>query len=331
MIKINRVIFFILLFLICNVALFVLFKPTIQMQITSKTVDADLNAYYDNLTENYPFDDAHATSSIILLKDQPQKVSFTIPSNRLNKLRIDFGLNPGVFEISNLTIETSLFYKTNVSNSEIIQTFTEKNDIGDLFVQNQSFIVKTNGEDGFISTRSLLDNGTTFFRIDLIIKEIFFILLSLIVVFFKKVVLISYRVLRFCKITSIESMKIIRTSSTKKLNFFGFILVVLYALALSIIFDRLILNTLSNLAGFFNWNTVNRYFEYTNHFSIERIYFFFIFFFVIGFVIYLGIRRAIKYRYLIALLFLVLIVCGKFTGSSIGFYDGMLVSNTSKL
>ncbi|KAF6634915.1 hypothetical protein H6F38_09160 [Paenibacillus sp. EKM208P] len=330
MIKSKQTIVFMLVFLICNAVLLISFKPTFHMDVVSKGANSDLNVYYDNLTKGYPFDDTHMTSTITLLKDKTQKLSFKIPNNSLGKLRIDFGSNPGVFEISNLSVRKSLFYETSISSDEIVQVFSNNNDIEGFSAQGKFVSVKTSGKDGYISTLNFLDKGSTNIRDDIIIKEILFLLLAIVFAFINKIYIVVKNVFIILKGICIGSFRIIITRSTDKLNYYGLFLVIFYSFLFSIILDRFVLKSIVKMAGIFRFDVIYRYFEFTNTFSLERIYFFFVFFFIIGFIIYLGMRKAIRYRYLIALLFLILIVCGKFTGSSLGFYDGMLLNNTSK-
>ena len=73
---------------------------------------------------------------------------------------------------------------------------------------------------------------------------------------------------------------------------------------------------------------VSMYFIKSMFFSWPRIYFLFVIY-ILGFtIVIMGFKTSIKYRYLIALILLIMLVAGKFTGSSIGYYDNILKGNT---
>lgn len=112
---------------------------------------------------------------------------------------------------------------------------------------------------------------------------------------------------------------------------------------ISLIFDRVILKganiilhaiqnnvtilDIENGTQFSNW-TIFRYLNKTSEFSIPRIYFFSIFFFFILLLRHWKKNVVYKYRYVFAGLLFFMLVIGKFSGSSMGFYDGMLSDNT---
>lgn len=70
------------------------------------------------------------------------------------------------------------------------------------------------------------------------------------------------------------------------------------------------------------------FFNNCNVFSIYRVYFFFIFLALGNIFLLFEKEKLHRYRYYISLVLLVLLVLGDFTGSSLGFFDGMLVENT---
>lgn len=99
---------------------------------------------------------------------------------------------------------------------------------------------------------------------------------------------------------------------------------------ISYVFDRIILK---NLYEFFlliygEGNTIVKYLSHSVNFSWHRIYFFFIWFLLFGYILHYGKTITYRFRYLLASALLLLLVLGKFSGSSLGFYDGMLVDNT---
>lgn len=74
--------------------------------------------------------------------------------------------------------------------------------------------------------------------------------------------------------------------------------------------------------------TIFRYFNRTEEFSIPRIYFFSIILFAGLLLCHLKLQKIYKYRYVLALILLFLLVAGKLSGSSLGCYDNILLDNT---
>lgn len=110
----------------------------------------------------------------------------------------------------------------------------------------------------------------------------------------------------------------------------GLLAICFASFLLSMAFDRILLK---NLYYFFvsldpDGNALIHYLEHTEIFSWHRIYFFFICFFFMGHVLYWGKDTVFRFRYLFAASLLILLVLGKFSGSSLGFYDSMLTDNT---
>lgn len=107
----------------------------------------------------------------------------------------------------------------------------------------------------------------------------------------------------------------------------------------SLFFDRIVLQGINQLliviqkfgagGGILDpgW-TIFRYFNKVSEFSIPRWYFFFIVFFFLLLIWHFKGKTVFQYRYLFAGILLLLLVSGKFSGSSLGFYDGMLTDHT---
>ena len=110
----------------------------------------------------------------------------------------------------------------------------------------------------------------------------------------------------------------------------GILLMCITAIFLSLIFDRIILRGLYkaflSLCG--GETNIVKYLSYTAEYSGHRIYYFFVWFFFLENIIYWGKNKVYNFRYLFAVCLLIFFVIGKFSGSSLGFYDSMLVDNT---
>ncbi len=110
---------------------------------------------------------------------------------------------------------------------------------------------------------------------------------------------------------------------------------------LSLIFDQVILRGVNHFllmiqekliylnpnSGVSNY-TIFRYFNKTSEFSVPRIYFFSIIIFFFMLLKQWKNYEVYKHRYIFAGILLLMLVIGKFSGSSLGYYDGMLSDNT---
>lgn len=113
---------------------------------------------------------------------------------------------------------------------------------------------------------------------------------------------------------------------------------VIVAIVGSLVFDRIVLRGLNRLliaiqnigsgGGSYSDLTIFRYFNKTSEFSIPRIYFFWVILFFALLLWHLKEQKICKYRYMLASVLLILLVVGKLSGSSLGYYDRMLSDNT---
>lgn len=111
----------------------------------------------------------------------------------------------------------------------------------------------------------------------------------------------------------------------------GLLVMCLIAFSLSVVFDRIILYNLYKISFYIfseTNNTFIRYLEHVTVFSWPRIYFFFLCFAFAANILYWGQIVVYRFRYLYATGLLILLVIGKFSGSSLGFYDALLLDNT---
>lgn len=108
------------------------------------------------------------------------------------------------------------------------------------------------------------------------------------------------------------------------------LVVIVSAFISAFVMDRMILVLVYKLVSFIGIEKLTRYFEAVQYVSYKRIYLFFIIFFMFGILYKKGIDWAVRYRYALAFLLLCMLVLGKFSGSSIGAFDGMLASDTAE-
>lgn len=323
--KKRKVFIFVILFLLFNGILFSLFQPSVKITLRGQE-DTLLHFFYDNLSEDYPFDDSHMATFDYNSKNGIEAIVVKVPLKNLNKLRIDFGTVPTSFEIYSFSILKSPIYEIAFSNEEFKKRFSNLNDIDNLKIVDQYIDVVTTGEDGHIYSENLLFGTAPSFRIDFLVKEFFLIICTLLLV--NLAIIINLLKPLLFSIKKINK-KLICHPLSKKDRILGLLLVLTYSFILAFFTDVVVFRLIAKTANLFGFDTLYRYFSKSLFFSLDRVYFIFIFVFAIGIVIYLGIRKAVRYRYGIAFLFLLLMVIGKFTGSSLGFYDGMLQGNTA--
>lgn len=106
--------------------------------------------------------------------------------------------------------------------------------------------------------------------------------------------------------------------------------ITLISFLIALFFDRVMLPQIYQISALIRdgENNITRYLAAVVKFSWPRIYFFFIWIFLISYMFYWGKLIVYRFRYIFALVLLILLVVGKFTGSSLGFYDGMITDNT---
>ncbi|WP_127489954.1 DUF7657 domain-containing protein [Paenibacillus ehimensis] len=324
----KRVLICLALLLVGNLIIFSTFKSSAELYISNKGQAATINFLYDNFKEGYPFDDSHMTPDISLQGGGIQKVAVPVSLEKLNKLRIDFGTIPQSFEIHSLSIIKSPLYEIKISGDEFLKRFSNKNDISNYMVKDGIVNIHTSGTDGHIYSLGVLENSPIAFRQEFFQQELFFVIATFLFVFIDKVWLLikSISVILFGYFK--KSKDLIQSRKSKRDRILGFILVIFYSSLSAFLLDVVILRFIAIIARSCGFDTLYRYFSPAFTFSLGRVYFFFIFIFVAGLLAYLGKKKAIRYRYAIAFLLLVLLVCGRFTGSSLGAYDGMLQGNS---
>ncbi|MBO2944781.1 hypothetical protein JJQ72_12440 [Paenibacillus sp. F411] len=326
-----KVFVFLISFLMCNVFLFGFFKPSIEIVLSTHTDSTPVIFFYDNKSvEGYPFDDSNMLSDKTLIGQGTHTITYKVPIEYLNKVRLDFGTVPASFEIYSMTIFTSPIKKSTLIGEDIINKFNHTNEISNYRVINGVVEFDTTGTDGHMYSLNLLSDLSSTPRGDVIFLEAILIAISLAVTFKKYTWWLISFTSTFIVGIQIRSWRIIKNGKSRLEKALGLFLVLVYSSLSAFVFDIIILRGVAIFSEKLNLDTLSRYFSAAKYMSLERFYFFFIFFFIIGLILFLGTRRAIRYRYGLAILLLVLLVLGRFTGSSLGFYDNMLQGNTSE-
>lgn len=316
---------FLILFILCNGIWFGFFQPSINMELEGREEETTIHFFYDNKSNDYPFDDSHMAIKSYVGNNKSQLFNVKVPKENLNKLRIDFGTLPSKFEIKSFSITNSPFSEINFNSYEFTERFSYTNDISEYKVVDDKVNIITSGEDGHIYSLNLYKDATPTFRVISMLYEAIIILGVLVIIYFDKV---AKRITPILKIVSRHISEVILHSKSRKEYLIGFLYVFLISSLLAIFIDIVLLRMIAKVSILLKLDTLSRYFSEAFNFLGRRAYFWFIHFFIIGILILMGKRKALRFRYAIALLYLVLIVVGKFTGSSLGFYDGMLQGNT---
>ncbi|OMD68450.1 hypothetical protein BSK62_02790 [Paenibacillus odorifer] len=322
----KKVILFIILIVLMNVAIFTSFRQSVNLSIYSEN-DSKISFFYDNGHPDYPFDDSHMSQEYFVKSSKVQNVKFPLDIVNSNKLRIDFGDTSGNFKIYSLSIQKSPLYEYVISEKVFLDKFKFKNDISQYSFEDGTVNIASSGPDGHIYSTDTYSNLPIKFKNSFLIKELFIACIALFILFINKLLLI-FRSLPKLPIyyKTIKEKFVIKNTFLK--NAFNLIIIICISIISAVILDVVILRSIAKVSGFFNFDTAHRYFLNSYVFSFDRIYFFSSFIFIIGLIVSLGKSKAHRYRYVLAFILLILMVLGKFTGSSLGFYDGMLQGNT---
>ncbi len=106
------------------------------------------------------------------------------------------------------------------------------------------------------------------------------------------------------------------------------ILTAALSLVLAIVTDRILLVLIGKAVHVAGIAKLIRYFEAVQYFSYKRIYFFFVIIWFFLIVYRKGTDWAVRRRYVLTFFLLWMLVLGKFSGSSLDGFDGMLAGNT---
>lgn len=106
------------------------------------------------------------------------------------------------------------------------------------------------------------------------------------------------------------------------------ILTAALSLVLAIVTDRILLVLIGKAVHVAGIAKLIRYFEAVQYFSYKRIYFFFVIICFFLIVYRKGTDWVVRRRYVLAFFLLWMLVLGKFSGSSLDGFDGMLAGNT---
>lgn len=322
-----RIILFFILFLLLFIFYSIKIYPGIILNLESDS-PIDIKIFYDNKNASgYRFDDKNLTKTYNIDKGQAN-LQISVPRSGLNRLRIDFGSKPAKVVVHYILINKSPFSNYMLSGDNLIRYMSTTNDIKELKLQGNTVEYHISGNDGFIAAeQDLLDNSNLYKTYTFIKYLPIFIVISLLIAVLD-IILKSFRIL----VKKLTGRNYLFKIIYKPTNIKQFTLLVISCLLLSLliayIIDGILLKLLYFIVNSLELETLSRYFAAGQTFSAIRMVFFFNIIFVVMLAVFIGIKKAIRYRYILALLLLILMTIGKFTGSSLGFYDGMLYGNT---
>ncbi|WP_217582121.1 hypothetical protein, partial [Lysinibacillus sp. GbtcB16] len=94
---------------------------------------------------------------------------------------------PNLFEVYSLAIIKSPIYEVEISGQEFLNRFSNINDINEYTIKDSIVRIHTYDADAHIFSSDLLTNAPTTIRIGLILQEFLFVVMSLIIVFFNRI------------------------------------------------------------------------------------------------------------------------------------------------
>ena len=301
---------------------------TIQLYADTST---SLSVFYDNgAITDYRFDDNHMSSTYNVNMGE-QSIYVPIPIENMNRLRIDFGTIPSTISLSKITLHVSPYQEYTFSGEALIKYLPVTNDIGNITQDGDMVIYQVTGHDGFIAAQEDLLGAVPISNTD---KAMRWIVCSVFVAVVFAFIDVVFRYLTGLSSRIVRNVRKVWNSVCNPQSFGqivgGIALCLIIAAGSALLIDGVFLKLLYRLAAGLSMDTLSRYFAAGQKFSLIRAIFFFNLTFVGLLACWLGKKKAVRWRYLLAIVLLVLMTIGKYTGSSLGFYDGMLLGNTEE-
>ena len=305
-------------------------EPQVVVDIQSDT-NTEINLFYDNGKEDeYRFDDTHM-SELFPLSGSRRTICFSIPASGMNRIRLDFGTVPGTITIFGIAIRPNLFEEYYLAPEDILNWLQIQNDIADYEQVDDAVIYTVGGTDGFIAADTdLMQEATARPSTELTITVVELVVVACLVagidIIIRRLSRIAKKIYKACG----RVWTYVHAPSNFKIAALGTAVCALSASVAALLIDGLLLKILHRLFVFLGMETMSRYFSAGQTFSLARAGFFFCLIFVGMLCLMLGKKGTVQYRYLLAALLLALMTIGEYTGSSLGFYDGMLLGNTEE-
>ncbi|MGP1597912.1 DUF7657 domain-containing protein [Peptoanaerobacter stomatis] len=302
---ISNNVLYILLFILFNIILFNFLSnySVIKLKLQFEKTTDKIYLFYDNLKDiekEYPFDDSNMKVKDVVSNGTTYE--FIIPNKNVNKIRIDFGQESQKVVIKELIYKNMLYEELKITQKDFNKVFQIRNDIENVNFDENEIFFDSIGSDPYIASYNFLEGINTSFDYKFFLfVEICILIFIIIIKFIKQ----KYRKMLYFTANYILFLK-------KKSNLLTFFCCVISGICIAFIIEFFILKIIYSIGSF----------------SYLRFYFFSIVFSYISILLFFDLNKIVRYRYFIALTLLILLVSGKFSGSSLGFYDGMLLDNT---
>lgn len=140
-------------FFIINILLGVMihFIPYAFLSMNIKSDNANhLKFYYYNGDEKFRYDELHQFEKKIEYSSDFKKIFIVVPKASLEKLRIDFLGNKGIYEIKNMVVYHELFQYDYLSPAQIMASYHKINHMEQSISKNGSLKLQILDEDAYI-------------------------------------------------------------------------------------------------------------------------------------------------------------------------------------
>ena len=276
--------------------------------------DKNAVVYWHTLNDEIPYAEEYS-NDIKITSGETKKVWVKVPKESLKNIRLDLGNVASEWTISDVKVVQGV-YSFNLKENDLIGLLGYQNDVEQVDIEGNSIFVVTSGADGYL----VLNNVEVALKEESLIHRI---LNGLIVFLILPLVMYMTYQITQCNIC-IFKRKNKTATLVRKVVFF--VILIIDSLVISYIWDRILLKSFyygiqeSNLL-------IEKYVRNIIDFSIDRIFFWFIFVFAILLCIAIGFEKSFKYRYIISLAVFVYLVIGQYHGSSIGYLSSLLTEH----
>ncbi len=300
------------------------FTTNVTFDIQTNTDTNFILFYYNEKIDEYPFDDSNM-SDIIPINAGRHSITIPVPKRGLPLMRIDLSNTPSIIAVYDITVRNSPFTYYSIKRDDLVNAFPTTNDISEFWFEDGAVVYNVIGTDGYIAADKSISES-----VEVIVYKNFS---SLFVIYFISTILtiLIFTIIKYknkfktfsvkCKIIFFDPKNLIQ-------KFIGISTCLVLNSIIAVLIEVLVLK-MHDFLTIASLDIFSKFFANCITFNIHRVVFFFNIFLIPVLCLWLGKNKAIKYRYVLAVLLLVVMTLGKYTGSSIGYYDNMLLGNTA--
>lgn len=325
-----RIILFLLIVLAGAIYCIRSFEPFVEVRFRADT-NINVNLFYENgKVGDYRFDENHMAQTEKAIPGT-NSIKFMVPANAMNSIRIDFGEQPCKIDILSIDLVLSIIKRVHIDFDQIENLIIEQNDVSSVNLDADCLQYVFGGADGYIAITGGRGEYHALIQSNISagIKIVMLIVISAVICYIDYVVKCGKCLLQktlcrlkamFCSIRNPSNgIAVLRSCSV----------CALCAVIGAVLLDAVGLRLILKVANLLRADTLSHFFSAAGNFSWRRATFFAIFIFILLISVCIGKKKTIQYRYALAGILLVMMTIGGYTGSSIGFYDGMLHGNTA--